>query len=442
MTTAVAERELTVTREGVELVSIGTWDASTGKARITANDLKAMVEAYENPAHDAMPVKIGHDDDRFQDANGNPPSTRDGEPAYGWIENLRVSADGKTLIGDLIGVPKMLADVMDTALRRRSVELTRHERVGGKVYPAVLNAVSLLGVQAPAVKGLADLRALFSEQLAQQPEHFSVEIGGDTPVIPQSEQTNHEPESQQPVEGADNVKLNAMQKKALGLKEDATDAEVAAFLKKFLSEGGEENAENARTVEQTAPAAAATTAPVTQTPAAANAPQAQPAATTTPLAPQAPAATASTDSTSTATTQVQEELTPQAVAAAAGSLGLQVIDTVMLGQLQRDALAGRQARDEQDKARRDAIVQQAVRQGKIAPGAFQAFRKQADSDESGLVTLLAAMPEILPTVQIGHGEQFTGADPGSDRSATDTAAAQKRASVYAHFGIPAPVDAK
>jgi hypothetical protein len=327
----------------------------------------------------------------------------------------------------------MLAEVMHTALRRRSVELIRHERVGGRVYACVLQAVSLLGVQAPAVKGLADLRALFAAQLLAvdiaTPERFSVLVGeSDTPAVPLIPDSNPQREPQTTTGVLTMaLKLNSVQKKALGIADDATDAEIAAALTALgLQAAGDPPA---------ADADPASTPPVVDTP-------------VTPIS-----AAPSASKNSPATTQVAptvapvvaapaEPLTPQAVAAAAGGLGLQVVDVIMFAQLQKDAQAGRAARDEQDSARRDNLVKDAVRRGKIAPAAFAAFRKQADSDESGLIVLLAAMPEILPTVAVGHGEQFTGDITGSDTVVAKTAADAKRAGMYAYFGIPTPAAAK
>ena len=234
------------------------------------------------------------------------------------------------------------------------------------------------------------------------------------------------------------MKLSPTQLHALGIADDASDADIAKALKALglaaLSEDAGDDDKNKKTLTPTG-ATTETPAPplpVVQPPRD-EVGKFQPA-TNTPATPaaMAPAAVA----------EDAEPLTPQAVAAAAGGLGLQVVDAVMFAQLQQDAAAGRAARDEQDRVRRDGLVKEAVRKGKIAPGAFAAFRKQADTDESGLVVLLAAMPEILPTQSIGHSEQFTGDTTGSDRVVTDQTESLKRASVFAHFGIPTPDAAK
>lgn len=429
--------DLTTRVDGVELVSTGTWDASTGKTRITTADLDAMVQAYGDPHADAIPLKIGHDDDRFQDAEGNPPTTRDGEPAYGWIENLRLSTDKHMLLGDLVGVPRMLADIMGTALRRRSVELVRHDKVGGKVYAAVLKALSLLGVQAPAVKGLADLRSLFAGADPDLvPVRMSVMVTDevpDTPTVPQSADVTPNGDTQRPNEhlGA-GMNLNPMQKRAMGIPDGATPEEIAAILKKLGLTVLADGEETPPVSVSTDPPPAATTDP-TPPPVVA----AVPAATTAPATAPAPAPAPAPLPVAAAAAPppvVAEPPTAQAVLAAAGQLGFQVVDAAAFSQLQRDAAAGAAARAQQDKDRRDRLVQGAVQGGKIAASAYTQMRAMADRDEDGVISLFAAMPAALPTTAIGHSEQFTG---NADEDPADTKVATAKAKrVYDYFGIP------
>ena len=160
----------TVAFRGVELARAGKWDAAQGDGTITREDIAAMVTAHSAQLIDRVPIKIGHSDLRFQDAHGQPPVTGDGSPAYGWVTGLRASPDGATLIGDLVGVPSKLAAMLPTAFRHRSIEMQTGRRIGGKVHRAILSGLALLGVNPPAVKGLADLAALFGQQ---QPVHFA-----------------------------------------------------------------------------------------------------------------------------------------------------------------------------------------------------------------------------------------------------------------------------
>lgn len=149
----------TATIHDVELVSVGTWAASTGVTTVTRADLDAMLAAHADGLVDHAPVKLGHVSP-LNDSLG------DGAPAYGWVvpTGIRKNAAGNdTLVGDLVGMPAKLAEVAPTAYRRRSVEIAWDVKTpGGKTYAAALVGVALLGAQAPAVKGLADVLALYS----------------------------------------------------------------------------------------------------------------------------------------------------------------------------------------------------------------------------------------------------------------------------------------
>lgn len=137
--------------ERVQLLRAGTWAASTGTVRVTTDDLRAMVEAATDGEVDHAPVRIGHIDPRY-----------DGDPALGWVENLRV--EGDALYGDLVDVPSRLAEVLPRAFRRRSAEIAWNVRTpSGKRYRAVLAGLALLGVTPPAVKGLDDVLSLYAD---------------------------------------------------------------------------------------------------------------------------------------------------------------------------------------------------------------------------------------------------------------------------------------
>lgn len=149
----------TATIKDVELVSVGTWAASTGVTKVTRTDLEAMLAAHADGLIDHAPVKLGHDSTLNDDLG-------DGAPAYGWVvpTGIRPNAAGAdTLVGDLVGMPAKLAAVAPTAYRRRSVEIAWGLKTpAGKTYAAALIGVALLGASAPAVKGLADVVALYT----------------------------------------------------------------------------------------------------------------------------------------------------------------------------------------------------------------------------------------------------------------------------------------
>ena len=149
----------TATIRDVELVSVGTWAASTGVTKITRPDLDAMLAAHADGLVDHAPVKLGH-------ASALNDELGDGAPAYGWVVPTRIAVNAagrETLYGDLVGMPSKLAEVAPTAYRRRSVEIAWGITTpAGQKYAAALVGVALLGSAPPAVKGLADVLALYS----------------------------------------------------------------------------------------------------------------------------------------------------------------------------------------------------------------------------------------------------------------------------------------
>lgn len=146
----------------VELVAVGSWNASTGKATITTEDLHAAVGALDCPGVHNPVLKLGH-----MEPDPDMQKIRwDGTPAVGWIDNMRLSDNAAKLLGDYTGVPAWLVDVMPTAYPQRSVEITRDFLCQvGHTHPFVITAVSLLGIYPPAVgviKSLNDVQALFT----------------------------------------------------------------------------------------------------------------------------------------------------------------------------------------------------------------------------------------------------------------------------------------
>ncbi|MBM4726056.1 hypothetical protein GS446_05365 [Rhodococcus hoagii] len=139
---------------GVELVKTGTWEVSTGTWNVTPELLAAAKAAHDSGSVPKPIVKLGHIDSRF-----------DGEPALGWIDNLQITDDGNTLVGDLVGVPAWLASIAASAYPNRSVEAVHDlELSDGTTHALALTAVALLGVTKPgipALTSLSDVRELY-----------------------------------------------------------------------------------------------------------------------------------------------------------------------------------------------------------------------------------------------------------------------------------------
>ena len=110
--------------------------------------------------------------------------------------------------------------------------------------------------------------------------------------------------------------------------------------------------------------------------------------------------------------QADPEAAPAAAPTAALPEGFTAIDSTVLAELQSNARQGAAARAEQERARRDGIVKDALKDGRIAFASSEAIRKQLDSDEAGTVAFLATLPKnaAVPTNEVGHADSVTSAD--------------------------------
>ncbi|MGK9270327.1 hypothetical protein KXR83_04915 [Williamsia muralis] len=149
----------TRTVRDVELIKVGHWDVSTGPWSPGPADLKSAVAAHAAGVLRKPVIKLGHVDDRF-----------DGEPAFGYVDNLRVTDNGNTLIGDLIGLPAWLADALPLNYPDRSVEALQDVRAAdGTTWPLVLTGCALLGATAPGIDSLASLQGLIAARKVTLP---------------------------------------------------------------------------------------------------------------------------------------------------------------------------------------------------------------------------------------------------------------------------------
>jgi hypothetical protein len=160
-------------------------------------------------------VKIGHTDTRF--------TAGDGEPALGWLGNIRVEEDdqGHVLKGDVTGMPDWLAAAAPTAWPDRSIEGYADYVHDGQTYALAIDGLALLGVTAPGMSSLKSLRDL--------PAALGVAASGRRIVASFGDATTSAPEAVGPPiinKGAhvDPVKI----REALGLDPGASDDEVTA----------------------------------------------------------------------------------------------------------------------------------------------------------------------------------------------------------------------
>jgi hypothetical protein len=136
-----------------EILSTGIWNG----IKFEEADLDSILDTYkELDGYLKIPLKLGHSDKQKL-------LQEDGYPSAGWITGLK--KQGNKLIAVLSDVPKKIAEMINNkSYRDVSVELFKNwkEPNKGKVYKWTLRALSILGADAPAVKGLGDFQALYN----------------------------------------------------------------------------------------------------------------------------------------------------------------------------------------------------------------------------------------------------------------------------------------
>jgi peptidoglycan hydrolase-like protein with peptidoglycan-binding domain len=206
---------------GIELVRPGTWQLSSGEQAFTAEMIRDAARHAARPGARPAPIKLGHADPRF---------AGDGEPALGWLGNLRVVDDGDmpVLVGDVTGMPDWLAAAAPTAWPDRSVEGWTDLEVDGEKYSFVIDGLALLGVTPPGISSIRSLRDLPQALGIAASARIVARAPGGTPVLaatapaPEAEAPPTTPEET----GMDPAKI----REACGLPADASDDEVTSTL--------------------------------------------------------------------------------------------------------------------------------------------------------------------------------------------------------------------
>lgn len=88
-------------------------------------------------------------------------------PAGGWVTALQKVGD--RLMAEFSDVPRVVGEAINRRLFKQVSIGVRHDHKDekGKVWPTVLDHIAILGGRIPAVKGLADLPALFDDDNPQ-----------------------------------------------------------------------------------------------------------------------------------------------------------------------------------------------------------------------------------------------------------------------------------
>jgi hypothetical protein len=153
----------------VEIFSVGTWTGNK-KVVVTQAMLDEMVQNFHSinqvPGF-GVPIKLGH-------------RTSPGDPAYGWMTDVRTS--GGKLTADFDDVPEQtLAQIKKRNYNSVSIELMPRVDFSGKTYTNVLCGVALLGTEWPAVKGL---RPLSASNFAEYGHEVVIELDAKEATVP------------------------------------------------------------------------------------------------------------------------------------------------------------------------------------------------------------------------------------------------------------------
>jgi len=210
------ERQAMADLKDLELARPGTWNLASGKITVTPQMLDDAARFAAREGGRAGYLKLGHTDTRF--------AAGDGEPALGWLGNIRVEEDdqGHVLMGDVTGMPDWLAAAAPTAWPDRSIEGYADYVHDGQTYGLAIDGLALLGVTPPGMSSLKSLRDL--------PAALGVAASGRRIVASFGGPITSAPEAVVPTNrtgaGMDPVKI----REALGLDPGASDDDVKAAL--------------------------------------------------------------------------------------------------------------------------------------------------------------------------------------------------------------------
>lgn len=168
---AVPPRPALVVIPNVPILEVGDdWPMMTGPATLTPEDLQAAIDAQGDPSLRSPILKLGHGGDMA------------GMPAFGRLQNLRLAANGMSLVADIVGAPAWLADVLPYAWPSRSFEgRVNVTTETGRTHALVVDALALLGVELPAISTLDDVRAIYT---AETMEAANVTLAASRPPRP------------------------------------------------------------------------------------------------------------------------------------------------------------------------------------------------------------------------------------------------------------------
>lgn len=201
--------------KNAEILAVGTWEGSQ-TVTFDESTLDSMVLAFAKLNQTGrVPLKLGHNDEQ---------AITDGQPALGWVQ--RVWREGKKLLADFTDLPTAVYEAIRKGLYKFvSSEVLLDSKVGGESFPAVLDAVALLGADIPAVSNLKDLQSL---TMARRPEGITFvqrvvfsrrdSLTGEHKVMPEDNKTD-----------ADKLRDLTVAEVKMEAERKALDAEKAEF---------------------------------------------------------------------------------------------------------------------------------------------------------------------------------------------------------------------
>jgi hypothetical protein len=320
-----------VTVPDIELMKVGKWDVSTGEFEVTPELITAAIDAHQSGVLRKPVIRLGHNDPRFS-----------GDPAVGYIDNVRASEDGSTLLGDLVGMPEWLGEILPSAYPDRSIEgLYDYHAPDGSEHPFILTGLGLLGVTPPGVsslKSMQDIQKLYATD-ALVDIAAAGHIGGT--AVELKFQTKTEAAEASEVERGAVVALSEQLAEALGIDASADEETMLAKIAELK----------------------------------------KPAPAPEPVAPQ-----------------------PEQVAAAAADLGLVMVNKEQYEATVAAAAAGAAARDQQIREADEGVVMAAIRDGRIPPARREHWLGALKADRDGTSQVLASLAKgLIPVAEAGHG---------------------------------------
>lgn len=424
-----------VTVPNRELMKVGKWSVyKGGEFNVTPELIQSAISAHNAGILRKPVIRLGHED----------PET--GDPAVGWVDNVRASDDGQTLYGDLVGVPRKLADIMPSAYPSLSIEgMHGYMASDGTTHDFVLTGLGLLGAKAPAISSLKSVQELYD--IEDEAVAAAVgEIGG-TPIKftvntperhdqkvamaaltrfmaasdkPYGDVTYADPKNgKYPIDTEEHVRaawsyIN-MPKNQTGYSADelaAIKGRIKSAAKKF---GIEINAASPAAEKKGAIVASITPEVAARL---GIEPDADDETVNKALLDKLPAPVVDdAPDTPVDESPAVPEPAPQPVAAAASfeqlktiaaAHGATVVDATVLAQLQTQAAAGEAARAQQLYESDERTLLDAMKSGKITAASAPKFRenlaKGGETRETTL-TLLEALPEnrAMAIIEAGHG---------------------------------------